>query len=90
METVAPGAHGKGRQRRPEQGRGAQDAHFPDAEPERQQIGGQQHGDVAVAECAQRPANQQQPGFRRDAGGENHLRLSRRPIFFIGVSAHQA
>ena len=64
-------------------------SHVP--KPERQQIGRQQDGDVAVGEGPQRAADQQQARFGRDAGGEQHyFSPSKRADLFNGVSAHHA
>src|SRR6185369_10135682 len=94
VEAIAPGAHGQGGQSRPEQGGGAQNAYLQCSEAKRQQIRRQEHGDIAVSKRPQRLAHQEGQDKAvnaiRQQQTTNHLRPRSRPIFFSGVSAHQA
>ena len=52
---MPPAPDREGRQRRAEQRRGADEPDLELPQPEREQVRGQQHGDEAVGEGAQRP-----------------------------------
>ena len=62
-KPMTPRTHGKRRQRRAQHRGGAHDADLQGVQADRQQIGRQKHGHVAVAERTQRPRYQQERGF---------------------------
>ncbi|GAB4435872.1 MAG: hypothetical protein OHK0026_00560 [Rhodocyclaceae bacterium] len=87
-KPMPPCAHRQRGQRRSEQGGGGHQAHFPPARAESEQMGGQEDGDIAVAERAQRPAREKQPGL--ECGLRAHPGLRMRNAFPAGVPPHQA
>jgi hypothetical protein len=71
MESMPPGANGQGGHRRPQQGGAGQHAHLPAAQAQRQQIGWQQDGDIAIGKSAHgAPHQQRQHGWGRTAWQE--------------------
>jgi hypothetical protein len=60
-ETVSPASDSDGRGGGSQQGGCAEYAHFPGAETESQQIGGKQHGNIAIDERTQSARDKQQP-----------------------------
>ena len=61
---MAPAADRERGERRTEERCRADETDFKLSEPEREQVGGQQHGDETVGECAQRP--------RREHAADHH------------------
>ncbi len=70
--TAPPLAHRQRHQRRAEQRRRADQPDVPHAQTERQQVDGQQNGDIAVGEGPQRATDQEPPRLGGDTSGQEH------------------
>lgn len=94
MEAMAPGPHRQGGECRTQQGRCTQDADIQGAETERQQIGWKENCHIAIGKCPQGLAHQERQHYPvytfRQQPAASHFNPRNRPIFFSGVSAHQA
>ena len=84
---MAPGAHRERGDGRAEQGRTTEDVHLASAEPQRQQVGGQQHRHVAVREGTQGATRQQRQAI--SAAG-SHPETTHRPLQLSGEMFHIA